>query len=208
MKRIVAILVLMLGLTINNEVNAQAFGGKGASHLLLGVGYNHHTTYFGNGSPTRIGGTISSSYAAFNVQYEIGVHDYVGIGIASGLEFTSNLGRYHYNNGWGWGNNNVYGGFAIPLVFFGNFHFLQLINDKTNNNFAEKLDVYAGLALGTGLSFATVRNSYNNVYDPAFGMQLIYGANVGIRYMFKPSFGIYAELGWGKTIAQLGVAFK
>ncbi|MBN9294792.1 MAG: hypothetical protein J0G96_12515 [Flavobacteriia bacterium] len=201
MKKLFIIFVSALSLLISNETNAQAFGGKGSNHLLLGLGLNHHFTFFG--SP--INNNSYSSYGSLNVQYEAGIHDYVGIGIASGLEFSRDLGHGYYTYP-GYYHGSGFTGLAIPVVFFGNFHFLQLINDKTGKNFAEKLDVYAGLSLGTGFSFAIPKR--NNPADGAFGMMLIYGANVGVRYYFTPNIGVYTELGYGKTIAQAGVAFK
>lgn len=201
MKKLFIAFVLTLSLLVSNGINAQAFGGKGSSHLLLGLGLNHHLTFFGSPINTN----SSSSYGSLNVQYEAGIHDYVGLGLASGLEFSGNLGHGYYVYP-GYYNNSGYAGLAIPVVFFGNFHFLQLINDKTGKNFAEKLDVYAGLSLGTGFSFALPKR--NNPADGAFGMMLIYGANVGVRYYFTPNIGVYTELGYGKTVAQAGVAFK
>lgn len=186
----------------------QAFEGKGSKTLQLGLGYNVHTTYFAErGNFNGIEGVRTSSYGGFNLQYEIGIHQYVGLGIFAALEGTPNLTNsyysYFYNN-----NTKAYAGFAIPVGFVANFHFLQLIADKTNKSFADKMDVYAGLSVGAGPSFAIVKSPHKNHIEPNSGPLVYFGANVGIRYYPKSNFGIFSELGYGKTVAQFGVIFK
>jgi hypothetical protein len=79
---------------------------------------------------------------------------------------------------------------------------LQLIADKTGKSFAEKLDVYAGINLGGGPSIGFYGGSV-----VASGFMFV-GPQVGIRYYPKSNIGITAEVGYGKTIANVGMVLK
>lgn len=209
MKRAFNIFSFLIVITTMNFSFAQGFAGKGSHTLLLGLGMNYHGTYFADRGSSFHGieGLRYSSYGALNFQYEIGIHKYVGLGVFAALEGTPNLGRsyhsYFYNN-----SDKAYAGFAVPVGFLANFHFLQLIADKTGKNFADKLDVYAGLSVGAGPSFAIVKAGHKDHLEPNSGPLVYFGGNVGIRFYPSSNVGIFAELGYGKTVAQGGVCFK
>lgn len=210
MKKITMLLLCAISMIfINQDAKAQAFGGKGSKQLLIGLGANHHNGYFGDYASPGLDGWHSASYGALNLQFEMGIHKYIGLGVFVGAEFTTNLDRGWYNGNGYYGNyKNAYSGFAIPVGFFGNFHFLQLIADKTGKNFADKMDVYAGLAIGSGPAFANVKNKYQNTFNSRAGFLLFGGANVGIRFYPTEKLGIFAELGYGKTVATGGICLK
>ncbi|MGQ3014256.1 MAG: hypothetical protein ACT6QS_11160 [Flavobacteriales bacterium] len=122
---------------------------------------------------------------------------YVGAGFTVGFG-----GRAPYGAGWGWGYGS--GQFNVPIGGFCNFHFYQLIADKTGKNIhADKLDIYGGLNLGSGIAFWPGNPGGERV------MPMVYfGPTAGIRYYFKPNFGVIGEVGWGKTDVSAGLIWK
>ena len=118
------------------------------------------------------------------------MHQYVGIGFTTGL---------------GGAQNNYYlwnGELNFPIGVLANFHFYQLIADKTGKNIhSDKLDVYAGINAGSGLAIEF--GGGNTVVPLAFG-----GFQVGGRYYFTSTLGVYAEVGYGKSIITGGLVFK
>lgn len=175
----------------------KAFGGKGSKTISIGLGMSSYLGTFGKGGYAGYGGYSYGGYryglwysGTLSVQAEFGVHDYVGVGITTGIG----------------GRNYRYGGGGIlyvPVGVVANFHFYQLIEDKTSKDIhGDKLDLYAGLNVGSGLAvgFPASKNS--------LGGLLFVGPQVGVKYFFKPKFGVYAEFGYGKTLIEAGVSLK
>ena len=147
------------------------------------------------------------------VQGEFAVHKYVGVGFTAGIGGRAGSGALYvpgyiytgyYSYGW-------YPEFNIPIGAIANFHFYQLIADKISNGdrmHADKLDIYAGLNLGTGVAIHPgivdaygVKHSYVDAL--AFG-----GVQVGARYYFTDKIAVFGEFGYGKTWANAGITFK
>lgn len=196
--------------------DGKAFEGKGSKTLLVGLGGSSMFTifsktsdaydedYFGRSYTTPISGGIS-------IDGEFGVHDYVGIGFHTGV-FGS---RTIYSTGLfgrlaGYDYSYTYAGIYIPIGIIANFHFFQLIEDKTSKDIhGDKLDLYVGANLGSGVAIAIpTRDLRDNGYKPSFGALAYGGIQFGVRYFPKPKLGIFAELGFGKTFANGGVCFK
>jgi len=83
-----------------------------------------------------------------------------------------------------------------------------LIADKTDKNIhADKLDIYVGASIGSGIAGTFYRNYPNpdvtRIVPIAFG-----GLHAGVRYYFKPRVGINAEVGFGKSLINAGFVFK
>lgn len=169
-----------------------AIGGGDMFHIP--VGYNYYTGFY---EPLT---------AQLYVQGEFAVHKYVGVG----FDFTlggrpSNYGYsgygYYYGNGYGYQSE-----FNIAAGALANFHFYQLIADKTHKKLhADKLDIYAGLSTGLGMAIhpSSYYNSETNI-DVLFYI----GPQVGVHYFFNPHIGINGEFGFGKTFISAGVTFK
>jgi hypothetical protein len=80
-------------------------------------------------------------------------------------------------------------------------------------NAARNLDTYIGITLGGVSQSAHVyyERGYAAAYRPEFSGEsfFLFGANVGFRYFFTNSFGIYSELGYSRMqIFTAGLAFK
>ncbi|HPW86901.1 MAG TPA: hypothetical protein PLU78_06880, partial [Chitinophagales bacterium] len=95
----------------------KAFEGKGSKQISIGVGLSSYIGAFGKGGYRGYNGR--GFYGAgfwysgtLSVQAEFGVHDYVGVGLVTGL------GGRAYGGG---------GVLYVPVGIIANFHFLQLI---------------------------------------------------------------------------------
>lgn len=197
MKKVFLSAITGLLLVCSNAVNAQAWD-KSSKVLSIGIGgaYYYH---FGNYYRDDIFGTsIRYGYGSlltgqFTFQGEFGVHDYVGVGFSAGFG-----GRPAWSV-WYAGEVNA------PFSALANFHFYQLIQDKTGSNLhADKLDIYGGVSLGSGVAAVFFDNP-----DEVKVMPIIFGGpHVGIRYYFTPKVAVNGELGYGKTWINAGLSFK
>ena len=186
--------ILMLA---SNPSKAQAWE-RNTKVLALGFGasqFFHIDDYYYNNAPGFRAWYMPIT-GQINFQGEFGIHKYVGLGFTTGLGGRGGL-LYGY-----------YGEINAPIGMIVNFHFYQLIADhSTKDIHADKLDIYAGASIGSGIA-ATF---YNNGPDPrlvrivplAFG-----GLHAGLRYYFKPRVGVNGEFGFGKSIVNVGFVFK
>lgn len=198
-KRIVYTLMTVSVLMVaTNSTQAQAWE-KNTKVLSLGFGasqfFHLDNYYYGNSNKFRtwywpVTGQI-------NFQGEFGIHKYVGLGFTTGIGGRGGM-LYGYT-----------GEINVPIGMIVNFHFYQLIADKTEKNIhADKLDIYAGANIGSGIAGTFYRNYPDNpdatrIVPIAFG-----GLHAGIRYYFKPRVGVNAELGFGKSLINAGFVFK
>lgn len=180
-------------LFVSKQSQAQAWE-KSSKVLSLGFGvsqfYHIDSYYYAN--DRKRPSFYNPTTGQFNFQGEFGIHKYVGLG------FTVGFGG---RAGW---NNNYLGEFNIPMGMLANFHFYQLIDDKNSKNLrADKLDIYAGIAMGSGLAFTYYDNTSTRVVPLAWG-----GPHAGIRYYFVPKVAVNAEVGFGRSLVNVGFSFK
>ena len=165
----------------NSRVIAVGFGVSQFYHL---DNYYYLDYYRGRSwySPTTL---------QLNLQMEFSIHKYVGLGFTTGIGGRGGL------------RSDYFGEFNVPIGIIANFHFYQLIEDRTVKNIhADKLDIYLGASLGSGFAIAYY-NNFNRVVPMAFG-----GIHLGVRYYFAPKVGINCEVGWGKSLVNAGFVFK
>ncbi|GAA0874868.1 hypothetical protein GCM10009118_12760 [Wandonia haliotis] len=208
-KKMVMIATVLFSVVNVGSVNAQAFGGKGSKQFLIGLGMSElRSLYPEDGSGLK--GWISPLSGQLSFQGEFGVGKYVGIGFSIGANFSANMND-NLGVGYAWpygvGGNSNFWSIGIPVAIISNFHFLQLINDKAGKTFAEKLDVYVGLSLGSGPSFVIPKSGYKHLGGDV-GVMIYGGPHAGIRFYPKDKFGIFLELGYGKTYLNGGICFK
>ncbi|MEN9447912.1 MAG: hypothetical protein RJA25_1202 [Bacteroidota bacterium] len=175
-----------------------AFAGKGSKQINIGVGLSSYIGAFGKGGFSRYGG--GGYYGGWggwggfwysgtlSLQAEFGVHDYVGVGLVTGL------------GGRAFGGGGI---FYLPVGILTNFHFMQMIGDRKGVAIADKLDVYVGLNFGTGLGVTTSKGGGSAVSGIIFA-----GPQFGVKYFFTDKIGVYTELGYGKSIWEDGVSIK
>jgi len=204
MKKILYAFIMISALMLaTTETQAQAWErntkvlslGFGASQFFHIDNYYHGDYYKGN--HRNRGGWYWPMTGQLNFQGEFGIHKYVGLG------FTTGFG------GRGAWQNRFPAEVNIPIGLICNFHFYQLIEDKTEKNIhGDKLDIYVGANIGSGIA-ATFYPSYpdypstTRIAPIAFG-----GLHAGLRYYFKPKVGVNLELGFGKSIVNAGFVFK
>lgn len=182
---------------ITKPAHAQAFekGGKYLNLHLTGSNYWHIDAQKNWGNSWR-----GTNVGGVTVQMEWGIHKYVGLGFYTGVQ--GGIGSYGwYGPGWGGGWKGGYGELALPIGIISNFHFYQLIEDKTAKNIhGDKLDIYAGLSLGSGVSFFPTPNWVSPLF--------FVGPHAGARYFVKPNLGLGLEAGYGKSFISGGLTFK
>lgn len=173
----------------------KAFEGKGSKIITIGLGlssyigevgkggfFNYYHGAYGFGS-FWYSGTLS-------VQAEFGVHDYVGVGLCTGIGGRPFVGG---------GGGVLY----VPVGILANFHFFQLIADKKNVAIGDKLDLFFGLNVGSGLAANIVKGGGTTVNGIIFA-----GPQFGVRYFFTDKIGVNFEVGYGKSIVEGGVSIK
>jgi hypothetical protein len=194
MKNILYIIIFSAVLLLNPAAAHSQAWERDTKVLSLGLGasqfFHIDDYYYGNAAEAR--NWYSPVTGQINFQGEFGIHKYVGLGFTTGLGGGGPL-LYGYQ-----------GELNFPIGMLANFHFYQLIADKTGKNIhADKLDIYAGVSVGGGNAIAYYNNVNNRIVPMAFG-----GLHAGVRYYFKPRVGVNGELGWGKSLVNVGFVFK
>jgi len=193
MKYLLALLVPFLFST--QTVNAQAWS-KDTKVISLGVGASNF--YHIGSTRTTIFGPTTAFYAPvtgqIHVEGEFGIHEYVGVGFHTGFGGEAGiLGGYS-------------GSFNIPVGALANFHFYNLIADKTGKDiYQDVLDVFVGVSVGTGVGMIFYSSSLisDRVVPLAYG-----GMHVGARWYFAKNIGLSGQFRYGKSLIDLGVVFK
>jgi hypothetical protein len=206
MKKILYALLISITLLLTaNQTKAQAWE-RHSKVLGLGFGasqfFHLDDYYYGrdfDGHPLNGRGWYWPVTGQINFQGEFGIHKYVGLGFTTGFGGRGGM-RYGYT-----------GEVNVPIGLICNFHFYQLIADKKpgKNIHADKLDIYVGASIGSGVA-ASFYNDYVyggptvvRIAPIAFG-----GLHAGVRYYFKPKVGVNLELGFGKSLINAGFVFK
>lgn len=169
---------------------SQSFAKKDQA-FNLGIGFGN-TNYFG----TYYSGFLPSASAS----YEYGI-----VEIPMGSELTGvvsvggymgwSMSKYGYSN---WGSDDYYLTTDFVIAVRGNYHFI----------FHDKLDTYAGIALGGDIQSSKWKGDgadpdVNYAESTPFG-----GAYVGARWFFNDNFAVYAEVGYLISVINAGVSFK
>ncbi len=188
-KQFIILFVCISALVYHVQTKAQAFEGKASKTLSFTLGaaqYFHFGGYYGGFHGSSFGYFYTPALA-INANLEYGVHKYVGIAPNIGIATSFYPGVFALH---------------IPIGVQGNFHFYQLIADKTKKDIhSDKLDVYAGINLGGGPDIVFAGGA-------DIGGFFYIGPQVGARYYLKNNLGITAELGYGRTIANFGLCYK
>ena len=125
--------------------------------------------------------------------FDLGVHDCISAGIATGYN------GYGYSRYWRYN--------YVPIAGRAAFHpfNLRVLADKVRVR--DKLDVYLGLASGGRIGWARWEGSGDELKEPNVGGFFI-REYIGIRFFPKDFFYLVAEEGSGLGTFNLGVGFK
>ncbi len=171
------------------EVNA--FQKKKLYHSLSigGQNYVRFPSEYNGGNYFRPG-------TAFFYELEWACAEYFGINMHLGFN-----GRSNFQN-----NVNTYNELFVPIGFQGNFHFYKLIDANSDKDIrSDKVDIYAGIAVGAGPVIGAPQTIFtsNDLYGGFYA-----GPQLGIRYFPSKHFGIFQEMGFGKSLIQFGIVLR
>lgn len=155
---------------------------KGVNNLNIGIGFGDVA-----------GGYGTSSLPPISVGYQIGIEDKISVGGIVGYSSST------YDFG-GWGGTNYEWTYTYIIIGArGEYHLLEASNP---------FDVYGGVTLGYNIVSVSEPSGFSGYGYTAGASYLFYGVHAGARYAFSPSFGAFAELGYGLGIVNVGVNFK
>ncbi len=186
MKKILFIIICALVSALS--ASAQNTFAKGDKVINVGIGLGS-TLHTGSGYSTKIP-PITGSFEMciidelFDSKSSLGVGGYVGYGSSEYKYSIGGLSEFKYK----------YSDFIIGAR--GALHY-QLV---------DKLDTYAGLALGYDIVSGSTSGAYDGYSASASGID--FGAFIGARYYFTDSFAAMTELGYDIAIFKIGVAYK
>ena len=196
MKNTKKVFLLFVFILLSGWVNAQAFS-DGKNLVMFGFGFpatskikNDFNDY------KKFIDYKFNNYGTLHLKYEHGLHEHFGLGLnveysAASLTYKyddSNLLRYQVNI-----KSKVMG-------IYGRFNGHLPIGDD--------FDIYAGV--GLGYSYKIDHYDDNNPNSTSSHKTSVfefdYQLTLGLRYMVKPGFGLFGEVGIASTTGQLGVA--
>ncbi len=151
---------------------------KGDKLLNIGVG---------------LGGGVAPSGAKgippVGLSFEIGATDKMSFGAYAGYSSAK-------QNIWG----NIDAEYQYIIVGArGSYHFDFNV---------DKLDPYVGALLGYNIASSEITGGNMPAGYEASAGGFVWAGHAGARYMFKPKFGVFAELGYGISYLTAGLAFK
>lgn len=192
---------ILLALAISCGTFAQSFD-DGANIISVG---------FGIPPSQRIENDFHSKYSSFIdyklnnygtavLKYEHGLHQNFGLGLNTEYSGASVSYKYDDSNAYRYERKvkaNVFG-------FYARFNGHLPVNDK--------FDIYGGMGLGYSYTINKKSDSNPNPDTNTSSTEKIldfdYQGTIGLRFMVKDKIGLFAEVGWATTIAQVGFAFK
>lgn len=160
---------------------SQAQNTAGGAAFGKGVNYVN----LGVGLGAQYGGGLP-----IGISYDRGVTDRISIG--GQIDYYS----WEYNTGY-----YKYTYRFMPIGLRGAYHFTELGD-------AEKLDVYAGLALGYFSTRFSSDAPSSFSYSDGYGSRIFLSAFAGGRYFFSPKAGVFGELGYGVAWLKAGVTLR
>lgn len=158
--------------------NAQAQFEKGQIDANLGVGFG---ASFATGSV---------SLPPVSLSLDFGINDNISLG--GYLGYSSSNEDFA-----GFGANYSWKYTYIIVGVRGAYHF----------DLVDNMDTYAGLMLGYNVATVKYDGPGAAPASPSVG-GIAYSAFAGARYHFGESFGVYAELGYGIALLNIGVTMK
>lgn len=188
---IVVLFVLVSGFSMG-----QAFQNRG-NYITVGYGLDP----WGHPGLGHAYGTYKkATIGPLVLTYERGITEKLGIGrIGVGGSFAQSwyTQRYFYGN-----VEDIYRSSRFNVMAKAAYHFDFGI---------EKMDVYAGIAAGASIYVDkdVVFDNDNQVYVDTRDTYVrpAHYEFIGIRYYFKPAFGVYAEVGYGLAAFNGGMVF-
>ncbi len=196
MKNFRKIFLLFSYVLIASHLRAQAFD-DGKNIIDLGFGFPATSTI--QNSFDQYKSFIDYNFKNYGtgvLKYEHGLQKYFGIGI--NIDYSAASVSYKYDN-------------SNALRYQVNINSKILcFYARLNGHFpiGDKLDIYGGVGLGYSYEIDNYNDNNPNstTSHKTSVLNFDYQATLGIRYMLKNHFGLFAEAGHATTTAQLGIA--
>lgn len=142
------------------------------------------------------------NYGTVVLKYEHGFHKYFGCGL--NLEYSNSSANYKYADVVN--SNNLFQR-KISSNIIGMY-----VRMNGHLPIGKSFDIYGGFGLGYLYTLNkytdTNPNAVNNSQQNSNVFNFNFQATLGLRYMIKPGFGLFGEIGYATTLCQLGFAFK
>lgn len=163
-----------------------------AQESTFNLGDNVVNLGIGLGGSSYIGTYYKTTFPPLSISFERGIKDQIlekgVIGVGGLLAYSAHKWE---SGGWGWKYTNLIigarGSFHYPLV--------------------DKLDTYAGLVIGYNI-VSIKEFGYTTGIEPGSNAGLIASGFIGARYYFSEKLAAMAELGYGISVLNIGIAFK
>lgn len=197
-------IIISIFLLFSLQSNAQAFNGQGSSYTSFGYNISEiNCWYKENGVGLK--GRFSPIFHGINLQHERALGDYGGLSFSVGAGFARNI----YSSFWrpsafGLYQNDYYS-LVIPVGIQYNIHILQWAQDEVGMSVgAENLDVFLGFGIGGGPSFLLPRFDGGK---SEVGVAFYGDIQLGLRYYPNENVGYFAQVGYGKSLLNIGVVY-
>ncbi len=180
---------VLLGFAAQAQDGDQLVYQKGDNLINAGIGFG----YYGYG----LAGSRSNSIPALLGNFEIGIHDYFGVGPYVGYK------SWNYDFG-----SSRYGFNILAAGVRGSFHYSSLINEALDLDINDqKLDLY--VVLNIGLEFQNYTGDYSGFNSNNNSTFFRFRPVLGARYYFNNKFAVFAEGGNGAlSYFTLGLTIK
>ena len=193
-KYILGLVISLLLFNINilsQDTDKQSYI-KGGSVIMIGYGLgNIWKTFLNDAISSSIPGITYkvTSTGPVTLVYEYGILRRISAGIA--LAYSKVKGRYS-----GYGDEFIDELTVFSALARANYHFGK----------SEKFDPYVGAGIGyVNSKYSNDQSATRNKVPGTLG----YSGQLGARYYFNTSLGVYAEIGYvGGSFGQLGITVK
>ena len=187
-------LTLLCVLLVSSILNAQS-SPKGSFDLSAGIGII--PTYTGKNANTEI--PALSLQGGYRVSEKFSINGFLGFSKSTSTPKLLQDGT----------DSQI----TNKTTMFG-------IKGMLHKNFTDKIEMYGGMILGYSIFNTTETDAKTGLlvvrdkgaptpYDPnAPNGQVLYAGFVGSKYWFKPKASIFAELGYGISILNMGFSFR
>jgi len=202
MKKIKNILSACAVLLVCNFASAQAFD-DGKNLVSIGFGFPATSKVTQNFSDYQNYTNYNyKNYGTIVLKYEHGLMKYFGVGL--NLEYTNEAVTYQENQARPFTTDTTYT-VSIHSSVIGGYV-------RLNGHYpvGDKLDLFAGVGMGYLYTLNKDKdpnpsnaNKNSNTTSFVFDAQF----TLGMRYMIKDHFGLFAEMGWATTTVQMGITF-
>lgn len=173
--------VLIIFVLFGSIAFAQGYK-KGVNNLNAGIGFGLAGVYG------------DTDFPPISVGFQYGFHEKFSIGGIVGYSQSSySWGGYWFggtNQDWTWTYS------YIIIGARGEYHFMEP---------TDEVDVYGGATLGYNLVSVSEPAGWGGVGYTAEGSYALFGFHGGVRYLFSPNIGVFAEAGYGIGYFTVGL---